>query len=238
MRRTTWAAILVLLLLQPVAAVILVFATKRQLSHLSFLAFAGSWVYVVFRLAHQYWNRFYFLVESFRLRWTGAGVSWQAQAEYRVASLDADLIRRVVAELQRSDKRARLLAEEQFRVVFQTNGMTLAVRAAHAAPMMTPAEESGHNTLIVQVVEGMWPFRKAVELVTDVVPAIFETVRQLITPTSEKYWAEIRFGSGNPYFGFFLRNLNLSSVDRFTVDLQVPVLATASRPLLPQTRIT
>ncbi len=88
---------------------------------------------------------------------------------------------------------------------------------------MVPDDESGHNTLIVQVVEGMWPFRRAVELATDVVPTIFETARQLLAPTSEKYWSEIRFTTGNPYFGFFLRNVNLATVDRFSVDLQVPV---------------
>jgi hypothetical protein len=222
MRKGTWAAIVVLLLLQPIAAMILVLASGRQLSHLSFLAFVGSWMYVILRLAHQHWNRLYFLVESFRLRWTGRGISWQSQAEYSVAALDGDLVRRIADELRKSDARSTILAEEPNKVIFQVNGITLAVHGHPAVPLL-PNSDPESSTLIVQVVEGIWPFAKAVELATDTAPGLFETARRLLSPTSEKYWAEIRFTSGNPYFGFFLRNINLASVDRFTVDLQVPV---------------
>lgn len=222
MRKGTWTVVLGLLLVQPIAAAILVVASGRHLSQLSFLAFAGSWVYLILRLAHQHWNRFYFLVESFRLRWLGAGVTWQSQAEYGIASVDGELVRRVANELRKSDSRSTILAEEADRVVFQVNGITLAVRGHAVAPVL-PNDDSEAGTLIVQVVEGTWPFSKAVELATDTAPRLFETARRSLSPTSEKYWAEIRFTSGNPYFGFFLRNINLASIDRFVVELQVPV---------------
>lgn len=43
-----------------------------------------------------------------------------------------------------------------------------------------------------------------------------------MTPSSEKYSAELRFPSGNPYMGFFLTKLPMNNIDRFIVELTVP----------------
>ncbi|MDQ6878891.1 MAG: hypothetical protein M3082_14620 [Candidatus Dormibacteraeota bacterium] len=212
-------AVLVIAVVLPLVAVIAVFVINlKQITSLAYLAFIPAWLFFTFQLTYRYWDKFYFFVERTKLRLTGAGATCSFDAEFKVPDVDRDMVKRIADDLRAPDKSSRLIAQEPMKIVFQMQGMTVAV-SGHVAASVTPVPDSA--TVVVQIVEATWPFRKALQVASESAPALFEQASKAVSATGEKYTVDVRFGSGNPYFGFFVRNLNLAKVDRFIVEMHL-----------------
>ena len=231
MRRATLVFIIVLLLLQPLGAIVL-FVTRNQ--NIAYLAFLPSFLWLVLQLAYRYWDWLYLMVEKARLHVLGRGVSLGLRADYSVD--DAD--KRLPAAITRLKELwpTRQLAGEAYRVVLEVNEVTLVIAATAAVPTTTMGIDDTRSTITVELVRHPWPFRRALQLVNDFAPSVLEELHRTLSPLSEKYVAEITFGESNPYFGFFVRNIQLKNIDRFVVELHVslpgdprPVSVTATK---------
>jgi hypothetical protein len=218
-KRAWLVVLLVIAVVVPLAAGIALYVVNsRQIAALAYLSFVPTWLLFVVQLAYRHWDRFYFLVERTRLRLLGAGATCSFDAEFKVPGVDSDKVKQLADDLRATDKASRLIAQESMKIVFQMQGMTVAV-SGHASGEVTPVSDSA--ILVVQIVEATWPFRKALQVASESAPALFEQASKAIEATGEKYTVDVRFGAGNPYFGFFVRNLNLSSVDRFIVEMHL-----------------
>lgn len=213
------AIILLVVVAVPVLALIAVFVINiKQIASLAYLSFVPAWLFFVAQQVYRHWDRFYFFVERWRLRLTGAGATCSFDAEFKLPDVDQAKVKKLADDLRAADKSSTLIAQEPMRIVFQMQGMTIVV-SGHAAGGVTPVSDTG--TLVVQIVQATWPLRKAIQVASDSAPALFEQASKSLTATGEKYTVDVRFGAGNPYFGFFVRNLNLASVDRFTVEMHL-----------------
>jgi hypothetical protein len=219
MKRVAFIALLAILIVLPLAGGIAFYAThSQQFASLAYLSFIPAWLSFIVQLAYRHWDRFYFAVERLRLRFTGAGATCSFEAEFKVPEVDPTKVKQLADDLRAADKSSRLIAQEPMKIVFQMQGMTVAV-SGHASGGVTPVSDSA--TLVVQIVEATWPFRKALQVASEGAPALFEQASKAIAATGEKYTVDVRFGAGNPYFGFFVRNLNLAAVDRFIVEMHL-----------------
>lgn len=201
--------IVVLLLIPPVAAVVL-FLTRKDA--VALVGLIPSWLFILVELAYRYSERIHMLVERARLWLLGGGATWGARAEFDGKAVDADQLRQLTNLLLSKDKKAVLVAEEPSKRVIQVLGLTIAI-ATHTA--VAGPDNEAKRTLVLEVLPDEWPLRRAIELATGLVPLLFEEVSHLVSPTDAKYSAELRFPAGNPYFGFFVKNLQLSKIDRF-----------------------
>jgi len=218
-KRVGLVVLLVIAVVLPLAAGIALYVINNsQFAKLAYLSFVPTWLLFVVQLAYRHWDRFYFLVERTRLRLLGAGATCSFDAEFKVPDINAERVKQLADDLRAGDKASRLIAQESMKVVFQMQGMTVAV-SGHARGEVTPVSDSA--TLVVQIVEATWPFRKAIQVASESAPALFEQASKTIAATGEKYSVDVRFGAGNPYFGFFVRNLNLAAVDRFIVEMHL-----------------
>ena len=183
---------------------------------------AVTYALLVAQFIYRHSDRAFLSVERIRLYFTGAGATWGALAEFGVAApVDVEGI---CAVLMDGDSSARHLAQEQLRHVISAHGLTM--RVARSAPIdPTGADAIGDRpySVTVEVVPSEWPFRRASSLATGLVPTLFERVRQHLGAPREKYSSEVRFPTGNPYLGLFLREVSLSNVDRFVADIRVSV---------------
>lgn len=219
MKRVGLVALLMIAVVLPLAAGIALYViNSKQIASLAYLSFVPTWLLFVVQLAYRHWDKFYFLVERTRLRLLGAGATCSFDAEFKVPEVDGPKVKQLADNLRAADRASRVIAQEAMKIVFQMQGMTVAV-SGHAPGATTPVSDSA--ALVVQIVEATWPFRKAIQVASESAPALFEQASKAIAATGEKYTVDVRFGAGNPYFGFFVRNLNLASVDRFIVEMHL-----------------
>jgi hypothetical protein len=214
------ALVLVLVVLPLVAGIALYVINSKQIANLAYFSFVPAWLFLLVEFTYRHWDKLYFNVERLRLRFLGAGTTCSFEAEFKVPDVAPAKVKQLADDLRAADKASRLLAQEPMKIVFQTQGMTVAV-SGHAAGAVTAISDDA--TVVVQIVEATWPFRKALQVASEQAPALFEQASKALRADREKYTVDVRFQAGNPYFGFFVRNLNLAAVDRFVVEMHLEV---------------
>jgi hypothetical protein len=217
MRRAWLWVIVTLLLVQPVGGVVIWLAKGDPVA---FLALVPTWLLLLLELGYRYSERIHMLVERARLFVLGGGAIWGARAEYDGERVDNAELRLLADILLAKDKKGATVAREPNKFVLQVLGLTISI-AIHT--IVAGPENESKRTLVVEVLPHEWPLRRAIDLATGLVPMLFDEISHKVSSANAKYSAELRFPAGNPYFGFFIKNLSLSNIDRFIVDVNVTV---------------
>jgi hypothetical protein len=103
-------------------------------------------------------------------------------------------------------------------LIINLDGYTLRLFLA-----LSPENYSDNNSIekniCIQISNLELPYREYKrKLVYDIIPFL-HALSELLKPSTEKYVAKIQFSKVNPYFGYFVRKLDLPNVASFTCDI-------------------
>lgn len=186
------------------------------------LVMAATYSILLAQTAHRYSGRFYFFIESWRLRLSGTGPTFSVRAEFEVPAAEG-LAAIAAAAVAKSAATAKSLSTQPLSVVMLVDGLTAKVSVHTSLAADAEGVSLEGQVLVVEVFSGETPFRRAVNLATDTVPGILDAVRKVVHASSEKYSAELRFVAGNPYLGFFIQHVPERDLYSFVAEVHVPV---------------
>jgi len=216
---------LVLLVSVPVLGVVLLaFKRPDAVERLdtyaqAFLALLAWFVFVA-RFLYEKRERFYLLVNNARFWITNRSTHWNVTIELRGIDTESALEDALSAIADRVSSDATIWHDAPRKKILNLAGYTLRLRLLpEPGADYLPDQDSPHDVLVIQISDLELPFRSFTRKLEKQIIPILHSILQALDPRQEKYSAKIRFGSGNPYFGFFVRHLDVPQVTSFAVDV-------------------
>jgi hypothetical protein len=81
------------------------------------------------------------------------------------------------------------------------------------------AAEERDYVIVIQISNLELPFRSFRRKIENEIIPVLNEISNIIKPTNQKYVAKISYSEANPFFGYFVRKLDLPKVVSFTCDI-------------------
>ena len=176
-----------------------------------------GWVLFILQYLYSKSERFYVLTNALRLWITNETTQWNFTVDLYGCST-ADPVQEAWSVISRQSRQARRWHSDDTSLIVNMPGYTLRVFAAGSPPSLLH-DADDLLTVCIQVSNLELPFRSFRERVENEAMPLIKEMVDVLRPATEKYAVKIGFSSTNPYFGFFVRRLDLPRVVSFTCDL-------------------
>ena len=176
-----------------------------------------GWVLFILQYLYSKSERFYVLANTLRLWLTNETTQWNFTVDLYGCSAE-DPLREVWSAVSQQNGQARCWHSDDTSLIVNMPGYTLRVFVAgKPSPLSYDADDL--PTVCIQVSNLELPFRSFRKRIENEAMPLIKGVVDVLSPATEKYAVKIGFSSTNPYFGFFVRRLDLPRVVSFTCDL-------------------
>jgi hypothetical protein len=218
--RKYWLGIagLILVIVAVVLSVVLPQPVGRWGDILEAITISTGWVLFLLQYFYSKTERFYVWVNSLRLRLTNEPTKWNFTIDLQDCAEERPL-HNVWEAISRHWQQATRWHLDDSKLIVNMPGYTLRVFVSDGIPL-SPHDDvvSNPGVICIQLSNLELPFRTfRAKIENEVIPLIKE-IADTLQPAEEKYVAKIVFSSTNPYFGFFVRRLDLPKVVSFTCD--------------------
>jgi len=177
----------------------------------------AGWVLFILQYLYSKSERFYILANSLRLWLTNEATRWNFTVELRSCEQEHPLDS-VWSVITRQSQQARPWHHDESSLIVNMPGYTLRVFVFEEL-LRSDRGPASLPSVCIQVSNLELPFKTfRAKIENEAIPLIKDVV-DVLRPATEKYAAKITFSSSNPYFGFFVRRLDLPQVVSFTCDL-------------------
>lgn len=217
--RKYWLAVLAVGLLLVAGLLSLVYSAQvlNLDPRLQAVVQSTSWVLLALQYLYSKSERFYVVANILRLRLTNAATEW----DFTVELQDCDRSRSlsdVWEVIHHQVREAMRWHSSEHSLIANMPGYTLRVFTAQNS-LVSQDHNQMSDVTCIQVSNLQLPFRTFKDRIEhEIIPLLHHLV-EMLSPATEKYAAKIGFSSTNPYFGFFVRKLDLPKVVSFTCDL-------------------
>lgn len=175
-----------------------------------------GWVLFILQYLYSKSEKFYILVNSIRLWFTNETTKWNFVVDYYDCT-EKEPLNNIWAIVSSQIPDAKRWHQDPSTLIINMPGYTL--RAFTSIDPTQYIDVSTLQTVSIQLSDLELPFRTfRAKIENEAIPMI-QVIAETLKPTRGKYVAKIAFSSTNPYFGFFVRRLDLPSVVSFTCDL-------------------
>lgn len=200
---------------------------------LQWVGLAASWALTVATVAYNRWNALYLLVSRLRYLVTNPTALWSVRVTMSGA-FDGGAMDRAVAGLKQHWPDARKQLHSDVKRVLRAEGMLLEVQLeqgsgdAEAWPggpaggVGIAAANSLERRLLLHIGDVRASYRESGEVVDRITSVVDEVVRAAGARKVE-FGTTVRFPSGNPYLGLYLRRLRGESLRSFLCSVAEPV---------------
>lgn len=178
----------------------------------------AGWLLLVLQQVYNHSEKFYLFINRLRLVMTREVTRWNFTVDLGLLDpregLDSALA--TIRSLQLP--KTRVWIDESDRKVINMEGYTLLIFVARPA-YEVPEEVAGSESLVIQLSNLELPYSRYKDKVEGEVFTLIEAIVNKLRPSTQKYSVKIGFQSPNPYFGFFVRRLELPKVVAFQCDV-------------------
>jgi len=172
----------------------------------------GWGLFLVQYLYHKS-ESFYIWVTSWRLWITNETINWSFSIEFGGCA-KSDPIHQIWRIIRTHNKKATRWHHNGVSLIANMPGYT--VRASVHAN----GEVLDNSQMVsIQMSDLELPFRTFRARIENEIVPLLKDISGTFKPRTEKYAAKISFSSSNPYFGFFVRRLDLPKIVSFSCDL-------------------
>ncbi len=167
--------------------------------------FATPLICEIGKILYDEWAQFYLWTTRLFFKLTNARVSWTMSAEYR-GSCDPECLHSIASAIVDTYTGSVLWHDSDYEKIVK-----LSIGGAARVRVVTTVDALDEEDTIFhfQLTDYPVPFRDSDGALQSLV-ALFDTsIKPLVQPSREKYVLKVSFGDPNPYFGLFLRRVNL-----------------------------
>ncbi|MBN1452413.1 MAG: hypothetical protein JW963_15465 [Anaerolineales bacterium] len=220
MFRKYWLGILAIFLLA--IALISVYFSSVDLSNtisdflnrIEIVSAALGWALFIIQYLYNKSETIYVWVNSLRLWLANETTKWNFTVDFYGGNLSNALekINRVVSK---QNQKAITWHKDVNSLIVNMPGYT--IRAIITD--VNSAYDDKDQTLTVQISNLELPYKSFKTKIENEVVPLLQDIGNMVKSQKQKYVAKIGFSSPNPYFGFFVRKLDLPKVVSFTCDI-------------------
>lgn len=173
---------------------------------------ALGWAASIAQFIYHKSEKFFIKFNSCYLKLTNATTHWDFTIELRNCH-EIEPIKVISDVVKHHSNQAMILHEERHKLVANLPGFTLDVMAQGRVPI-----EDWEN-VVLRISNLELPYRSFRNRIIDQIVPLLEDISKGVGADGGKYAAKISFSNGNPYFGYFLRKLELPRIVAFQCDL-------------------
>lgn len=181
------------------------------------LLIGSGWALFVVRYLYDNFEKVYVSVNTARLRLTNGTTKWDFTVTLENCAGERQVDRAWSIISHQLAGATRWHADDHSLIV-DVPGYTLRVFSTQGTSPEIPELVASTETCI-QVSNLELPFRSFRPKIKNEIIPLIQDLSEALEPQRGKYAAKIGFSSANPYFGFFVRRLDLSEVVSFNCDL-------------------
>ena len=197
-----------------ILTIVPIILTAQNLNPILALFFTPSWGLMLFKILYDRWDGFYFFANRLWLQITKTTISWDFAVEFELDTKSPSLKEIKVAILETfSHSHVRIDTQNQIAITFRGYTLFLSTRKNVGALLI---DEDDRNSVLIEISDFKAPFNVAERLLDQEIFPLLEFAKDTILPTHQKYMIKLSLEHGNPYFGLFVRKLNLRQVIQFT----------------------
>jgi len=218
--RKYWLGIAALILLA--VAVLLSVAFPQTIkdweSILEAIAVSAGWILFLVQYFYSKSEGFYVFINGWRLWLTNEPTKWNFTVSLHGCSLIYPM-RSVWEVISQQNRKANRWHNDEQSLIVNMPGYTLRAFVSEGAFLLDDNLERSQTLISIQISNLELPYRTFRTKIENEMVPLLRDVANALQPRTEKYAAKISFSSTNPYFGFFVRKLELPKVVSFTCDL-------------------
>lgn len=216
--RKYWLVMLALILL--IVAVILSVTQPGRVvgwgNTVQAITVGAGWVLFILQYLYSKSERFYVWVNSLHLWLTNESTKWNFTVDLHDCEQER-LLPSVWETISQLVPQAIRWHHDDYKLIVNMPGYTIRAFVSGAVSLYE-GNVDDPSVVCIQVSNLELPFRTfRAKIENEAIPLMRDIVKTL-QPKTEKYAAKISFSSTNPYFGFFVRRLELPRIVSFTCD--------------------
>lgn len=176
----------------------------------------AGWVLFLLQYFYSKSEKFYVRANSLLLWLTNEPTKWNFTVDLQDCA-QKHLLHSVWQAISQRKQPATPWHRDDSSLIVNMPGYGLRVFVSGGIPLHGDST-ANPRVVSIQVSNLELPFRTfRAKIENEIIPLISE-IADILQPAKEKYAAKVSFASTNPYFGFFIRRLDLPKVVSFTCD--------------------
>lgn len=181
---------------------------------------AAGWTAFIVDYLYRRSDRFYMRVNSMIFWITNRPTKWNLTIDYRGVDVDSPLDSLRSAIESGAPSPTTLWHDDEYKKIINLPGYTIRMQVVPWPDGLLDLNEPEHTeSICIQLSDLELPYRSfRSKLEGEIIPLVHRAAAAL-NPREQKYAVKIGFQSGNPYFGFFVRRLDLPQVASFSADV-------------------
>jgi hypothetical protein len=181
---------------------------------------AAGWTAFIADYLYRRSDRFYLRINSIIFWITNRPTKWNLTIDFRGVELDSPLEMLRSAIENGLPSAAKLWHDGEYTKILNVPGYTIRMQVVpYPNGVPNPDEPAYEESVLMQLSDLELPYRSfRSKLEGEIIPLVDRAVASL-NPREQQYAVKIRFQSKNPYFGFFVRRLDLPQVVSFSADV-------------------
>jgi hypothetical protein len=175
-----------------------------------------GWVLFLLQYFYSKSERIYVRANSLRLWLTNEPTNWNFTVDLHNCAQERSL-QSIWEVISQRGRQAIRWHQDDSSLIVNMPGYT--IRAFTSGEASLDDNITNSEVVCIQVSDLELPFRTFRSRIENELIPLIRDISDTLKPGLEKYAAKISFSSPNPYFGFFVRRLDLPKVVSFTCDL-------------------
>ncbi len=175
--------------------------------------------YILFFLQYFYSKSegFYLKANNLRLWLTNDTTKWNFTIDFYDCA-QVQPLKNIWSVASRKNNNAIKWHDDEHSIIINMPGYT--IRSFISNEEYNESRELDYRSVVtVQVSNLELPYKSFKQKIENEIIPLLKDIVDVIKPEKEKYAAKISFSSSNPYFGYFVRKLELTKVVSFSCDL-------------------
>lgn len=220
MLRKYWLGILALVLLG-IALLIPVLsstgisnAVSNFAKNIEFVTIVLGWSLFFIQYLYNKSENFYVRMNQLKLWATNETTKWNFTVDLYHSKKPSSL-EKISKLISKHDSKSITWHKDRSSLIVNLPGYTIRIIETHARNSFDETDE----VITVQVSNLEMPFRSFRKRIEGEIVPLLNEIATIAKPSSQKYVAKIGFADPNPFFGYFVRKLDLPKVVSFTCDI-------------------
>lgn len=213
-----WLIILVSCIAIGIFIIVLLFpdSTIASNKYLESVSIGLGWVLFLFQYFYAKSEKFYIRINNFRLWLTNETTKWNFSVDM-VAPSTSFSTEKIWKIIKNQTDNSSKWHEDRESIIINMHGYTLRVFQSQVPGYETGFLEYG-GRINIQISNLELPFRSFRNKIENEIIPLTQNIIDQIKPEKKKFVAKITFSSLNPYFGYFIRKLEIPKVVSFNCD--------------------
>jgi len=161
--------------------------------------------YWLCKVLYDQWPQFYLAVTRLRLWILNGEVAWTMAIDFESPST-SESVDGIVQAIREAYPKAQVWGSDPLMKTMRLP--MLGALRIQATELSLPFDEE-EPILSLQFTDFVVPFRHSNKVLEALISLLNDKIKPIVRPSREKYAFTVRFGGPNPYYGLFLRQLNL-----------------------------